>query len=298
MKAWAETPFERLALLNQPAIDLYGKHGIDLSLDMLEIDVCAQHNNGGLYADLWWESTNIKRLYPIGEVNGSHGVSRPGCSALNAGQVGALRAATRIVGYGEEAPLDSSAVHGEITGQVEEILGLARTWTHDKNSIPMGKDRLETGLSELRQRMSKAAGPIRSFELVQQAYEQAQLQDKSVFSALNIPRVLLAKAFRLRHMLIAQNWYLFAIKSYLEHTGGSRGSYLVVDPNGTIPHPNLVDYPIKAENKDLQKFVQVVCLDGGKLSVHNDACRGIPTQSFWFERVWSEFKKQSFFDIR
>ena len=42
------TPIQRLAHMNQPAIDLYMDNGIDLSTEYLEIAVCAQHNNGGL----------------------------------------------------------------------------------------------------------------------------------------------------------------------------------------------------------------------------------------------------------
>jgi len=62
----------------------------------LEIALCAQHNNGGLAASLWWESVNLAHLFPVGEVNGSHGVGRPGGAALNAGQVGGMRAAEFI----------------------------------------------------------------------------------------------------------------------------------------------------------------------------------------------------------
>ena len=89
------TPIERLKNMNPPAIEIYRSHGIDLEREMLEIAVCAQHNNGGLKGDLWWES-NIRHLFPVGEVNGTHGVGRPGGSALNAGQVGSLRAALFI----------------------------------------------------------------------------------------------------------------------------------------------------------------------------------------------------------
>ena len=67
-------------------------HGIDITKEPLEIAVCAQHNNGGLAGNHWWESINVSRLFPVGEVNGSHGVYRPGGSALNAGQV--------VPGYG------------------------------------------------------------------------------------------------------------------------------------------------------------------------------------------------------
>ena len=42
-----KTPIERLACMNQPAIDIYKEHKIDLWKEPLEIAVCAQHNNGG-----------------------------------------------------------------------------------------------------------------------------------------------------------------------------------------------------------------------------------------------------------
>lgn len=89
------TPIERLERMNPPAIQLYLDHGIDLRRERLEIAVCAQHNNGGLKGNHWWES-NVRGLFPVGEVNGSHGVYRPGGAALNAGQVGGLRAAMYI----------------------------------------------------------------------------------------------------------------------------------------------------------------------------------------------------------
>ena len=94
--AWEATPLKRLELLNAPAIELYRRYGIPLDKEMLEIAVCAQHNNGGLAGNIWWESVNLKHLFPIGEVNGSHGVTRPGGSALNAGQVGAFRSSEFI----------------------------------------------------------------------------------------------------------------------------------------------------------------------------------------------------------
>ena len=99
--ACGDSPYRRLRQLNAPAAELYREHGIDLEHEPLEIAVCAQHNNGGLAADLWWQSENLRRLYPIGEVNGSHGVTRPGGTALNAGQVGAFRASEYIAAAGK-----------------------------------------------------------------------------------------------------------------------------------------------------------------------------------------------------
>ena len=88
-------PVERLNLMNPAAIELYKNNNIDLYNEPLEISVCAQHNNGGLSGDMWWES-NICGFFPVGEVNGTHGKYRPGGSALNSGQCGGMRAAMRI----------------------------------------------------------------------------------------------------------------------------------------------------------------------------------------------------------
>ncbi len=89
------TPIERLAHMNQPSIDLYAQMGVDLRTDPIEVGVCSQHCNGGFAVDAWWES-NVPHLFVIGELAGTHGVKRPGGSALNSGQVGGLRAAERI----------------------------------------------------------------------------------------------------------------------------------------------------------------------------------------------------------
>jgi len=76
---------------------------LDITKEYLEIAVCAQHNNGGLYGNYWWES-NLEHFFPVGEVNGSHGVYRPGGSALNSGQVGSTRAAQYITARYQDSP--------------------------------------------------------------------------------------------------------------------------------------------------------------------------------------------------
>lgn len=89
------TPIERLAKMNMGAIELYADHGIDLYGEYLEIAVCAQHCNGGVAVDSNWQS-DVRGLFAVGEAAGTFGVYRPGGSALNSTQVGALRAAEYI----------------------------------------------------------------------------------------------------------------------------------------------------------------------------------------------------------
>ncbi len=64
--------------MNPPAIELYREHGIDLERERLEIAVCAQHNNGGLKGEHLVGIQRSAGLFPVGEVNGTHGVYRPG----------------------------------------------------------------------------------------------------------------------------------------------------------------------------------------------------------------------------
>ena len=82
-------------ILNNIDVRVYKNNGIDLSLEYLEIAVCAQHCNGGVAVDCNWQS-DISGLYAAGEAAGTFGVYRPGGSALNAGQVGSYRAAQYI----------------------------------------------------------------------------------------------------------------------------------------------------------------------------------------------------------
>jgi len=95
------TPIERLEKMNAPAIELYKGKGTDITKEYLEIALCAQHNNGGIAVDMWWQ-TSVKNLFAVGECAGTHGIARPGGSALNAGQVGSLRAAQFISQNGGE----------------------------------------------------------------------------------------------------------------------------------------------------------------------------------------------------
>ncbi len=294
-QAWAETPLDRLSKLNPDAISLYRTHGIDLQDEPLEIDLCAQHNNGGLAGDIWWESTNIKRLYPIGEVNGSHGVSRPGGSALNAGQVGAMRAAQRIIGYGSIDQLDINQCISSVLTQVEPLLSDIRIWLDRAGTQgdPMAKARQQAmALREnMQKRMTRHAGPIRDATQIETAVAEAEELLEHGFDQLGCTREILPHILKTRHMLIGQLCYLKAIAGYLAAQGGSRGSYLVVDREGTVVHPLLPQYRYAQENLQLRQVVQT-------LSYRQDhtvqeafiPCRPIPMEEFWFERVWADFR--------
>ncbi len=152
--ALQKTPIERLAHMNPPAVEIYPEHGIDLYQEPLEIAVCAQHNNGGFAVNKWWESS-IPHTFVIGEMAGTHGVKRPGGSALNAGQVGGLRAAEYIVNvYGSDLahlPKKSDEIEQQIQGLVDKL----NRWSTSSGRTPQ-----ET-IEEIQSRMTASAAHMR-----------------------------------------------------------------------------------------------------------------------------------------
>ena len=156
--ATQERPIDRLMKMNPLAIDIYAEHGIDLGKEPLEIAVCAQHNNGGLAVNEWWES-NIPHTFVIGEMAGTHGIKRPGGSALNAGQTGGLRAAEYIANVytpGKRA----AGVRSKV---LEEKLG---AFVGEMAAMFAGGNGLagEDVMGEIRRRMTASAGRIRRLE--------------------------------------------------------------------------------------------------------------------------------------
>ena len=284
-----ETPIERLAHMNQPAIDLYMSKGINIRKEPLEIAVCAQHNNGGLTGDIWWES-NIRHLFPIGEINGTHGVYRPGGSALNSGQVGGIRAAMFISSHYAQSPPDEHVFLSENTKQIHEELALSRKFLSGSITHPLKI------LSEIQSRMSDQGANIRNPDEIKSAIHEAWQLVRSLPSLIWIEKKdQLADAFRVYDMAITHAVYLEAIDEYIKQGGGSRGSYLITDPEGSIVHDQLdSSWRVKMEqdqNPDLQ--IQEIYLDAD-FSCHKSWVepRPIPMEKHWFENLWREFREK------
>ncbi|MDC7232194.1 MAG: FAD-binding protein [Spirochaetales bacterium] len=293
-RATGDTPFDRLMQMNAPAVQLYRDHGIDLASMPLEAAVCAQHNNGGLAGDIWWESTNIKRLFPVGECNGSHGVYRPGGSALNSGQVGALRASLKIA---EDYGCDSSLSLSEEGKQ--SILAQVSRWHNLIRDLlePSAGPDVFSYRKEFQTRMTRCGGFIRSLEVVRQAEIQAAEQlehctDQSLKNREQIPYAL-----KNRQLAQAQRFYLAAIRSYLEEGGGSRGSFLVLESSGLESHPLLgSEWNFRDENPDHRRSMQTLKSDGsGNIVSDRIPCRRIPSEEYWFETMWNDFREKRIF---
>ncbi len=285
--AFQVTPIDRLIHMNPGAVELYSNHKIDLRTEPLEVAVCAQHNNGGLAGNLWYESTNIKHLFPIGEVNGSHGVTRPGGSALNAGQVAGFRAAEYIANRYSTHTLDIDEVKNQISGKVQKIIEWA------ESCLQSEKPWL-TELDELQNRMSQTGAHIREHQLLAgelaRAWEQVyRIQENGVKVA---GYEQLRYAFRVRQLAFAQAVYLDAINYSLESGVGSRGSSIVLNENGLHIHNGLEDnWKILPEDSSFRKQVlETICEKDGNVSHRWIPCRPIPQSDSWFETTWARFR--------
>ena len=282
--ALADSPLKRLAILNAPAIELYRKHRIDLESEMLEIAVCAQHNNGGIAGNLWWESVNLKHLFPVGEVNGSHGVTRPGGTALNAGQVGAFRASAFIGANYRESTFPAD----QFDALLEKELALLRM----QRAVPAVLD-WRSGRAAIQRRMSRAGAFVRSAENVTAALDEAYQQAAALNGdgLGNLDAQSLCEALRNRQLCIAHIYYLECILMQIDYIG-SRGGSIVLSENGRTIHPALDSKWRMAEEKTAFRDRLMICGRGasGYPEISWTPCRPVPETDGWFETVWSDFR--------
>lgn len=279
------TPLERLRHMNQPAVDFYLDKGVDLSKEPLEIALSAQHNNGGLAIDQWWQ-TNIQGFFAVGEVAASHGVYRPGGSALNAGQVGSTRAAQYISRHYTQAPGDTQNLLAKTQEQICQVLELVAQIQGDSSNV----DQLwqESALE-----MSKVGGAIRNAQNIADLSQEVQ-KKLAVFSdTVQVTGVIdLGRAFRYKEMLISSFVYLSAMNDYVQKGGKSRGSALYTDETGVKPFDSLPDiFRFSLEDGSFMDRLQEVTYDPQGCQFSWRGVRPLPKEDDFFENVWRNYRE-------
>jgi succinate dehydrogenase/fumarate reductase flavoprotein subunit len=289
--AVGELPIDRLRKMNPPAIELYKSHGIDLTRNRLEIAVCAQHNNGGLRGSIWWES-NVGGLFPIGEVNGSHGVYRPGGAALNAGQVGGIRAAMYIARRRRVPTPDPEAFRQACGAQIRAVVGIAKRALEPSR---FGRRPARDVRRDIQARMTRHGAHVRAPAAVRQAVSEARALCRSLRERPYADGTEdLAALFRDFDLALAHLVYLEAIAEYIDRGGESRGSFVMVNSAGRLACPPLgvawrfslnppgayVDHHILEVSVDDRLEVRKTWVD----------VRPIPRPDTWFETVWKRYR--------
>jgi len=253
------TPIERLAKMNSKAIALYKDNGIDLYKEPLKVAVCAQHCNGGIAVDANWEST-ISGLYVVGEAAGTFGVYRPGGSALNATQVGSMRAAEHIVRKNKKniRPADADVMP---TFTPPNIVCTTKS----------NKNEVSNKHASIQKRMSQYAAYVRDIQEMNRLYEALCLQKENFFTENTITADNeLSGIYKCYDALVTQIAVLSAMLFSAKEVG-SRGSALV-----------------KGAAMDGGQFKdQVVTTQNGRSFF--EPVRPLPVCDDWFETVWNAF---------
>ena len=277
------TPIERLAHMNQPAIDFYRDKGVDLYTQPLEIALCAQHNNGGIGIDCWWQ-TDVKGLFAVGEAAASHGVYRPGGTALNAGQVGSTRAAQYIAARcrgDASAGFDVAA-----SAALAEMAALADACRADTGNV-------RALWQHAAEEMSRCGAAIRAPAQIRAYGKQVEAQLAGFAKTVKAgSRTELAMVYRLRDMLLSQHAYLTAMADYTAHGGKSRGSALYTDLTGGIkPFTQLPDTFTFALDEAEAPLIQELWFEDGTCRTRWRAPRPIPEDDDFFENVWRSYRE-------
>ena len=299
--ALQKTPIERLAHMNPPAVEIYLEHGIDLHQEPLEIAVCAQHNNGGFAVNRWWESS-IPHTFVIGEMAGTHGVKRPGGSALNAGQVGGLRAAEYIVHVYRSDLAHLPKRNDEIEQQIHGLLDKLNRWRTSSGRTPP-----ET-IEEIQSRMTASAAHIREEKDATESLRQALelWKDIQEHGLAGRDSESIRAALQAEHLALASVAYLKAIVDLLVQDGGSRGSYLVLSPRGIPIHPDVLDkatgepLAFTPENQDLRSKIQRIEYDERARDLFRCTMITPRTASVGrkpFEPAWREYREGGIYEL-
>ena len=275
----APNPVERLRRMNEPAYQFYLEHGVDLEKEYLEISLSAQHNNGGIAVDAWWRSS-VEGIFAVGEAAGTHGVYRPGGSALNAGQVGSKRASEYIAMH-RNGNWVKKEIRPEETSFIDEIVQNALRGTLDLNSE----------YDEARLRMSLHGSCLRNREGLEKALAETESALDS-FSSVHAEASTLWKLFEYRTALVSQKVYLSAMLDYASCNLGSRGSAVYSDEDGELQPPAMDDRFRHSLQKDEHPMIQMAELEkDGKVSISYRKPRPIPQEEEAFEVVWARYRK-------
>jgi len=289
-KALRGTPLGRLRVLNPQAIQVFLDQGIDLAQEPLEVALCAQHSNGGYSGNIWWETT-ISHLFAIGEANGTHGVHRPGGAALNAGQVGGLRAAQFIAkNYISTPPGAADALAGEIKEAIDLVQNLTKEPRSDAG------EKLRQKIADFQAEFSSCAGMTRSLGRIATLLETIEAQINTItVDFTGIDWADLPLFFKFKDLLFSQWITAYSIREYLEAKGGSRGSYLVLDeghPKAETFHERLSYLKVVPNLTNVNERICHIYLGRkGEFHVTWFPVEPVPETSAWFETTWQAFER-------
>lgn len=286
--ALASLPIERLQRMNPLSIALYKMHGHDLAQEPLQFAMNNQHMNGGIEVDIWGQ-TSLPGCFAVGEVAGTHGVTRPGGAALNAGQVFAVRLARYIAEAGWRGK--NGGVEELVTAPLMQINATIHQALHNAAGRPLSSLR-----EEIQARMSDYAGFICHVENIRQAAQDARnLLASLSHDALSIQHLAeIPGLFMWRQQTLASAAILTTLEEFIAAGGGSRGARIILDPQGScLPltrHGPFSQWRFRPEREEDKNTKLTIHYQEKKFIFNQKPLRNLPDlKDNYFEKNWPDF---------
>ena len=293
--ATQDKPIDRLRHMNPLAIELYRRYKVDIATAPLEFAVNNQHMNGGIAVDTWGR-TNLRGIYAVGEAAGTHGVTRPGGSALNAGQVFGTRVAENVAASAIAGTPAQTDITHVATNAVAHIKAVLR---------PESPLKFRAIRAAIQSRMSDNAGLICSAEDVAAACLEARalcadIRQKGL--CYDRPGEI-ARTLQWHQMAIASEAVLTALNHYINHGGGSRGARAICDPNGdAVPEAKngpLEDFRFRSEKSQDHEKQILVRLENNTIQISERPNRVFDEDAkSFFERDWPAWLTGAIYDVK
>lgn len=281
-----ERPIDRLRHMNPLSIELYRRYKIDIAAEPLEFAVNNQHMNGGIAVDIWGRSSR-PGIYAVGEGAGTHGVTRPGGAALNAGQVFGTRVAEHVAATGRALAPQGAAPVAELAAAVARIGTVAN---------PKSALRINDVKRDVQARMSARAGLFCTPSGVAGALAEARALNAAIRAQGIAPgrAAELGRALQWQQMALVSEAVLTALDFYIARGGGSRGARAICDPEGSrVPEGRsgpLDAYRFREESAGGQDEQITLSLSGDAFAVRTRPNRALDeSRRAFFERDWPDW---------
>jgi hypothetical protein len=208
--------------------------------------------------------------------------------------VGSLRGAQHIAHARMQPPSHDFVQNATTRGK--ELLSLMQAWINENSATST----VQLYRDQFQKRMSQFGAHIRDPKTIAAALEEAYAQCQSVSQQKIANRQEIPLALQNKHLVLAHAAYLEAIRAYLERGGGSRGSYMVMDPQGLPVLDALGEaWRYKAELTELREHVLETRLnDNGRFSSEWRPRRPLPDELSWFETVWGKYLDGEIFQVQ
>ena len=281
-----DRPIDRLRHMNPLSIELYHRYKIDIAAEPLEFAVNNQHMNGGIAVDIWGRSSR-PGIYAVGEAAGTHGVTRPGGSALNAGQVFGTRVAEHIAATGRARRPEGAVPVADLARAVARIGTIAN---------PKSALKINDVKREVQARMSERAGLFCTPSGVAGALTEARALNAEIRGQGIAPgrAAELGRVVQWQQMALVSEAVLTALDFYISHGGGSRGARAICDPAGArVPEGRsgpLDPYRFREEGAGDRDEQITLRLSGDAFAVATRPNRRLDEhRRAFFERDWPDW---------